>query len=174
MTLYILRNIFDLYRLFGIIIYIKFGGINMKTCPHCGELLGDSLDTCFNCMYSFELNKIITNEEKIEFQQKKREDEKTKLEIKENQKSIQLPKNPLFEYHVSIVNNLDTGEIDHTRLQLVLDTWSEKGWRLHSIFNNELGKTSSSVSIGILGSNVNATIDQTVLIFERCIKASTN
>lgn len=56
-------------------------------------------------------------------------------------------------------------------MQTALDEYAEKGWRLHSIFNNELGKTSSAVSIGIIGTSVNATIDQTVMILERCIKA---
>ena len=148
----------------------------MKTCPHCGEILGDSVDTCFNCMYSFKLKRIITSEEqqkeqkkKVEEQQRKVQAEKEKLEAIEAQKSIQLSKNPLFEYQVVIVNNLETGQIDIEEMQAALDTWSEKGWQLHSIFNNELGKTSSSAAIGFLG-----TIDETVLIFERCIKAVTD
>lgn len=35
----------------------------MKTCPNCGELLGDRADQCFNCNYSFNLRRVITREE---------------------------------------------------------------------------------------------------------------
>lgn len=129
----------------------------MKTCPNCGELVGDSVELCFKCKYNFEFGCITaTEEEKNQMQQKKR---------------TQLQHNPFFEYQVVIVNNLETGEINQVKIQDELDLWSSKGWKLHSIFNNELGKTSSTISIGFLGANVNATIDQTVIIFERCIKA---
>ena len=155
----------------------------MKTCPECGEILGDSVELCFKCYYNFQLKRKITKEEREEKQQKQAEIERQKAESelqkaeierqKENQKRIQLSKNPCFEYQTVIVNNLETGEINQIQLQAALNTYAENGWRLHSVFNNELGKTSSSVAIGFLGSTVNATIDQTVLIFERCIKAST-
>lgn len=157
----------------------------MKTCPNCNELLGDSVNLCFNCNYSFEYNRVLTQserkqqqeaankkiEEKIKQQQ---EEERIKIEeekVKQEQKTKQLLKNPQFEYHTVVINNLQNGGINQKQIQTTLNYWSENGWRLHSIFNNELGKTSSSVVIGFLGTNVNATIDQTVLIFERCIKS---
>ncbi|MBD5521599.1 MAG: DUF4177 domain-containing protein [Lachnospiraceae bacterium] len=156
----------------------------MKTCPECGEILGDSVEMCFNCYYNFKLKRKITKDEREENNKKQAEIESQKAEIesqkaeierqKTNEKRFQLSKNPLFEYKVVIVNNLETGEINQIQMKTALDTWSEQGWRLHSVFNNELGKTSSSVSVGFLGTTVNATIDQTVLIFERCIKAGTD
>ncbi len=135
----------------------------MKTCPNCGELLGDSVNVCFSCKYNFQLRRVIMNEEeKRGLQQRKNE--------KEECKKNQLSKNPLYEYQVVIVNNLETGEVNLEEMQQTLNYWSEAGWKLHSVFNNELGKTSSTIHLGFLGTNVNATIDQTVMIFERCIK----
>lgn len=34
----------------------------MKTCPNCGELIGDSVDRCFNCNYSFKYKSVIKKE----------------------------------------------------------------------------------------------------------------
>lgn len=121
----------------------------MKTCPNCGEILGDSINVCFKCRYDFNAGN----------------------KIREEQKKIQLAKNPLFEYRIVTVNDLSTGEIDDDKIQKVLNEWSGNGWTLHTIFTNEIGKTSSAASIGGFGAGINATIDQTVLIFERCIKA---
>ena len=139
----------------------------MKTCPNCNEIVGDSAEICFNCSYNFKYKQILTKEEKKQLER----DEENQRIIKQNEANIQILKNPLFEYKVIAVNNLSDGQIDLSQIQMALDIWSEKGWRLHSIFNNELGKTSSAVSIGIIGTSVNATIDQTVMVFERCIKA---
>ena len=46
--------------------------------------------------------------------------------------------------------------------------YAEKGWRLHTIFTNEVGKTVTPMMF--IQINLNATIDQTVMVFERCIK----
>lgn len=160
----------------------------MKTCPECGELLGDSVNLCFKCCYNFQLERKMTQDERekerekeqqkqTEIERQKAETERLKAEIetqKANEKRIQLSKNPLFEYKVVIINNLETGEVNEIQMQITLNTYAENGWKLHSVFNNELGKTSSSVAVGFLGTTVNATIDQTVLIFERCIKIGTN
>lgn len=142
----------------------------MKTCPNCSEILGDSIQICIKCKYNFKYKKVTSQEEQ-------RQLEKTEHELKairQKEASIQISKNPMYEYKVIVVNNLSDGQIDQERIQAELNTWAEAGWKLWSVFNNEIGKTSSSVSIGFIGSTVNATIDQTVIIFERCIKAESN
>ena len=48
------------------------------------------------------------------------------------------------------------------KVQHLINNYAMNGWRLHSAFTNEVGK---NAALGI-----NATINQTVLIFERCIK----
>lgn len=128
----------------------------MKTCPNCKEFVGDSAETCFNCNYNFKYRQVLTKEEQRQL---------------EEEGNHQIFKNSLFEYRVIIVNNLGDGQIDQRQIQKELDTWSNDGWKLHTIFNNELGKTSSAITVGFLGTSINATIDQTVLIFERCIKS---
>ena len=88
-------------------------------------------------------------------------------EIKRNQ----LSKNPIFEYKLIVINDLLSGVIDERAIQDTLSEWSKKGWRLHTMFSSEIGKISTGISMAGFGSITNATIDQTVLIFERCIKA---
>lgn len=36
----------------------------MKTCPKCGELVGDNVQSCFNCHYDFALHRMPTAEER--------------------------------------------------------------------------------------------------------------
>ena len=145
----------------------------MKNCPKCNELVGNSVDVCFNCHYSFSQRKLVSQED---FSKKQKDnEERYKRNIEEEklayaQKEQQLINNPHYEYVSVVVNDLDTGEIDNKQIQYLLEKYSQNGWRLHTIFTNEIGKTATAVKIGFLGGAVNATIDQTVLIFERCIK----
>lgn len=139
----------------------------MKTCPKCGELLGDSVNVCIKCRYDYRYMRVVTHDELIEHRNKQIEESTAKEEQKKNQ----ISKNPLFEYQIVVINDLSDGQIDDYNIQKTLNEWSENGWRLHSIFTNELGKTSSSISIVGFGAGINATIGQTDLIFERCIKS---
>lgn len=146
----------------------------MKSCPNCDELLGDSVKVCIKCRYDFERKRVVTNDELIEKRNREIEQQQKFLEeakAKEEQRNIQISKNPLFEYQVIIVDDLQNGQIDDNSVQKALNEWSEKGWKLHTIFTNEIGKCSTSSVIGMFGLSINATIDQTVLVFERCIKA---
>ncbi|MDE7353241.1 MAG: DUF4177 domain-containing protein [Acetatifactor sp.] len=146
----------------------------MKTCPNCGELLGDSVDVCIKCRYDYRYRRVITSEELAKQRNRQIEEQQKALEesrLKEEQKKLQLAKNPRFEYKIVIVNDLPNGQIDGDGVQKALDEWAENGWKLHSAISNEIGKDSSSVSIAGFGSGINATIEQTILIFERCIKA---
>lgn len=146
----------------------------MKTCPECGEILGDSINVCFKCRYDFKYKRVITSTEFADQREKQIQQQNKLIEeskLKEEQKRIQLTKNPLFEYQVITVDDLSTGQADKGAIQKALSEWSEKGWKLHTIFTNEIGKSSTATSIGGFGTNINATIDQTILVFERCIKA---
>lgn len=96
------------------------------------------------------------------------------LQKREELRSVQLPKNPQYEYQIVSVGDMDSGEINIREIQRILNQYSEDGWKLHSAFTNELGKNSSATSIGSFGSGTNATIDQTILIFERYIDAGSN
>lgn len=54
----------------------------MKTCPKCKELVGDNVESCFNCNYNFILKRVPSYEETIELKEnvaatkKKREEER--------------------------------------------------------------------------------------------------
>ena len=146
----------------------------MQTCPHCGELLGDSVKECFKCHYSYRYKRVITGDEQASQRNRQMEEIKIKekeSKLKEEAKKEQLSKNPLFEYKSIVISDLSSGQVDNIKIQETLDEWSEKGWRLHSIYSSEIGKNSTAVSIAGFGSMTNATIDQTVMVFERCIKA---
>lgn len=146
----------------------------MKECPNCHELIGDSVKICFNCHYDFSLKRVadssrIAEERKNEELriQQYHENKKQKEEIKRRQLSYL---NSEYEYETVVINDLITGEIDSDKLQKTLESYALNGWRLHSVFTNEVGKNSGSSFTSFLGVSINATIDQTILIFERCIK----
>lgn len=146
----------------------------MKTCPNCGELLGDYADACIKCRYDYKRGRVITSEELAEQRNKRLAEQQKMIEEareKEEQKKSQIAKNPLFEYQVIIVNDLPDGSINDDDIQKKLNEWSIKGWKLHTIFTSEIGKTATSTSVGGFGTGINATIDQTILVFERCIKS---
>ena len=124
----------------------------MKQCPNCGELIGDDVKECFNCHYSYFHRRVINSNEIANIRYA----------------NEQLKKNPLYEYKTVIINDLSTGEIDGKAFNMALSEYAEQGWRLHSVFVNEVGKTVSPMMF--IQISLNATIDQTILIFERCIK----
>ncbi len=66
----------------------------MKTCPNCGEIVGDSVESCFKCQYNFVRRKVLSRTEledrKIERareQRIEREAEKRRIEEDEKRKS---------------------------------------------------------------------------------------
>lgn len=144
----------------------------MKSCPRCGELLGENVQVCFKCRYSFEFNRILTSDEVHGSSRQVSPEEKRQAEIKAQEMiSVQLEKNPRYEYKTVVIGDREDGGVDERSIQGTLDTYSKAGWRLHSVFSAEIGKSSRSVGIGGISTGLNSTIDQTVLIFERCIKA---
>lgn len=146
----------------------------MKKCPNCGELIGDNVSECFNCHYNYIYKRIITQQERKIERDKKNELIKKHLEDKislEKDKEKQIKNNPIYEYDTVVVNDNNDGTTNKNEIQNVLNKYSQNGWKLHSITTNEVGKTLTGVSIGFIGSNINATICQTILIFERCIKS---
>lgn len=79
-----------------------------------------------------------------------------------NNRLEQYRKNSLFEYDVIKVHNEPTGASDIEVIKKELVNHSINGWRLHTIYSNELGKNA------IVG--INATACEDILVFERCIK----
>ena len=153
----------------------------MKTCPKCKELIGDNVNECFKCHYNFSYGRIITQEERKKerekeqklYEQKMVSEQQKNEQIKlfQQQMEEQIKNNPLYEYETIVINDNSDGTVNTKQIQDTLLEYSKAGWRLHSIFTNEIGKSTVGAFIGFIGSNVNATIDQTIIIFERCIKA---
>lgn len=146
----------------------------MKTCPKCGEILGDSVNVCFNCKYDFDLKRVLDGsevtqkrldaenkiKEQMELTEAKRLAHEKELERIQLELENQLQRNPRYEYKSIVIDDDKNGAIDNSILQRTLTNYAENGWRLHSVFTNEV----------FLG-NISGTRDQTILIFERCIKA---
>ena len=135
----------------------------MKTCPNCKELVGDNVESCFNCNYNFVLKRVPGYEEtvgeKVAAEKKKREEEREEL----------IKSAPHYEYTVARVLDNRDGSTNQTQLQSVLMEYAGDGWKLHSVITNELGKNSNSVGIGGMKSGTNASIDEILLIFERMV-----
>lgn len=81
--------------------------------------------------------------------------------------------NNLYEYCVEKIYDKSTGGTDERLLEDMLNAYAKNGWRVKNMFTNELGvnRSSTSMSYGGFGtsSGTNATIDEVVIIFERCI-----
>ena len=72
---------------------------------------------------------------------------------------------------VSVTDDV-SGVLDIKRLSTILKMYASEGWRLKTTITNEIGKNTIGVAIGSVGTGTNATIDQTVLIFERRIETA--
>lgn len=73
--------------------------------------------------------------------------------------------NEFYEYDVVTIINEDHGRIDKMKMMDILSEHARNGWRLHTMYSNELGKN----AISLLGFGVNSTACEDVLIFERRI-----
>lgn len=162
----------------------------MPECPNCHEYYFGNLDQCPKCYYHFMSKKVINPDksyeesmrmakEKKEQEQKIREEEKKKYEeerIKElkqqedERRRLSILSNPRYEYETVFIGDDQSGIVPKHRLDAVLGHYADEGWRLHSVFTNEAGRNISSIGIGVASSGTNATVEVTVLIFERCVK----
>lgn len=73
--------------------------------------------------------------------------------------------NEFFEYDVVTVINENHGTIDKQEMMKILTEHAKNGWKLHTIYSNELGKN----ALVLLGFGINSTASEDVLIFERRI-----
>ena len=123
-------------------------------CPICGNAMDRDAEECPVCGYkNFVSGRFRTNEQIAQIY---------------NQRFEQYPRNAMYEYRIETVKDTAIlGKFDKSTTEQILLAYAKHGWRLHTAFTNEVGKNAAFVGIG----GVNATIEETVLIFERCIKA---
>ena len=60
----------------------------MKTCPKCGELLGDNVKSCFKCQYNFAMGRVLTQQERSEHAKEIDEFHKKQLERQERNQNL--------------------------------------------------------------------------------------
>ena len=160
----------------------------MPDCPHCHEYYFGNPDQCPKCFYDFKLKRVISQKELRELQlqrqqereQLRKQDELNRHkeeeinrqhELQAKEHRIQaLEHNALYEYTTVYLAESRSGILDKTSLDTALAQHAAQGWKLHSILTNEAGKNASSVGFGGIAVGTNATMDVTILIFERCVK----
>ena len=76
--------------------------------------------------------------------------------------------NEFYEYDVVTILNANHGQVDKTKMKQVLTDYARAGWKLHTMYSNELGKN----AVALLGLGVNSTACEDVLIFERRIRGT--
>lgn len=166
----------------------------MKECPNCKELIGDTAENCFNCHYNFRLGRIPDkvdqdklkqiNEHRIEkeqnfqmyHQQEVFKNEKIKDALIEEiqhisqNKSMNLLKNPYYEYKAVQLSDSKKGFLPGWTLQNTLTKYANEGWRLHTMSTNIVSSTAVGISKGGANLGVGSTTEITTLVFERCIR----
>lgn len=141
----------------------------MKNCVNCGELIGDNATTCFACHYNYILKRVVHNSEINNSDNLQQIKEKEQLELSKA-KSKQIMNNPRYEYDMVIINDKNNGTVNYNDMKTTLMEYSSNGWRLHTIFTNEIGKESTSAGLGGFSSSTNATRNEIAMVFERCIR----
>lgn len=88
-----------------------------------------------------------------------------------NARLEQIRKNAYYEYDYIVVPNLSDGSTNKERIEEVIAIHAMQGWRLITMYSNELGKNSMGVAVAGVGGGTNTTMCEDVMVFERCIKA---
>lgn len=74
--------------------------------------------------------------------------------------------NEFYEYDVVTIINENHGTVDKEKMMKILSDHAKNGWKLHTMYSNELGKN----ALSLMGFGVNATACEDVMIFERRVQ----
>ena len=130
------------------------GEYSAATCPKCGN-------TLFATYLPKDQWSLKNDEEKNQLK------EKWRTEIQQNEEKAEYvfsQNGDFYEYDVITILNETRGRIDTNKMRTVITQKAKQGWRLHTVYSNELGKNA------ILG--LNSTACEDVLIFERKVKTN--
>ena len=145
------------------------------------------MSKCFNCGWNFddpsENERAIEREKKRKAEEEERrkrqeeqrirdEESRRKQEEAAKRKAEEVERklqeiNGTYKYIVETVRDNYDGSSNIDQIRLIIDLYSSKGWRLHTIYTNEIGKESSMSGIGGITSGTNATINETIIVMER-------
>lgn len=128
----------------------------LKKCPICKKNVNYETEICSDCGFSFNVV------DAIEYQE---------IAKMYNIRLEQIKKNPFYEYDYVVIPNMADGSTDKDRIQEVISSHAMQGWRLVTMYSNELGKNSMGVVVASVGGGTNATMCEDVMVFERCIKS---
>lgn len=104
--------------------------------------------------------------ETIVKKQLEHEEERKNAEIEQGKREYARTVRGLYEYDVVTILNKGHGRIDRDKMLEILSSRACDGWKLHTIYSNELGKN----ALALLGFAINETACEDVLIFERKLK----
>ena len=129
-------------------------------CPKCGEILTEEMEgmgVCFYC--GCNIQEMIS--------EKLREQEARATQSK--YRSAWFGEGPedgkkYFQYKTVAIPDKADGRADVEAMEKSMNELGLEGWRLVNVFSNEIGKNSEYIG---MYRELNATIDETVLIFER-------
>lgn len=102
-----------------------------------------------------------------EEEQRQKEQEAQQRKQEEDQKQAYANSlGEFYEYNVITAVNTVDGRTDAEKMKRIIEEQARKGWRLHTVYSNELGKN----AISLLGIGINSTASEDVMIFERRIR----
>lgn len=125
--------------------------IVQKICPICRNRVSYEIKECFSCGYIFKEEVILSKKQIAEIY---------------NGRLEQYKRNAYYEYDYIVVENNMDGYTDKDKIAKIIREHAFQGWRLISMYSNEIGK--NALSVGGIGAN--ATMSEDILVFERCIK----
>lgn len=101
-------------------------------------------------------------------EKKVQENLRIQKEQKEESERVNYAKsfNEFYEYDVVTLINENHGTVDKEKMMKILSDHAKNGWKLHTMYSNELGKN----ALSLMGFGVNATACEDVMIFERRVK----
>lgn len=125
----------------------------LKRCPVCNKNVNYDTEICSDCGFSFKVVSVIEHNEIAKIY---------------NERFAQYKKNPFYEYDYIVIPNKSDGSTDKETIKNIIESHAMQGWRLITMYSNEIGK--NAITVSGVGSNV--TICEDILIFERCIKGT--
>ena len=128
----------------------------LKKCPICKKNVNYDTEICSDCGFAFNVIDVIEYQEIAKIY---------------NARLEQYKKNAFYEYDYVVVSNLSNGSTDKERIKEVIASHAMQGWRLITMYSNELGKNSVGVAVGGIGGATNTTMCEDIMVFERRIKA---